>query len=410
MTEARSECITGPIFVVGAPRSGTSILTWCLGQHPNIIPQEESGWIGPLAIDLAARYRTGTVHGERSQLSALGVDRDQFLEKFGETIDALIHAQRASQERICLASAKEKPSQVDPSFSLCRSRHHAKSRWVDGTPEYSTQICALKKLFPRAKFVHIVRDAHDVVQSMLHFKLCNNVNLASTDEEAYAYWYKMVRACLNAEAALGSDHVHRLRYKDLVEQPESTMARILGFLGEPLDHACVEPLTRRINSSCVPPQCNYSNPKPCSPAIETALKLNERLQSNADALALAPYSAAELESEFEERVQYVAQGQEEDYQDQCAKTNLLSTRLNLVGVILLIYLLTALYEAIRHYRRANLEWTELVWLGTAMIGATFYLYLRRTGLKIAFRYALDKTQSMLGRQLTSTSTRSLPHA
>ena len=40
-----------PIFVVGSPRSGTSILTWCLGQHPNIIPLEESGWMGDFAIE-----------------------------------------------------------------------------------------------------------------------------------------------------------------------------------------------------------------------------------------------------------------------------------------------------------------------------------------------------------------------
>src|SRR5258707_13348198 len=39
-----------PILIVGAPRSGTSILAWCLGQHPNILPQEESNWLGPFHI------------------------------------------------------------------------------------------------------------------------------------------------------------------------------------------------------------------------------------------------------------------------------------------------------------------------------------------------------------------------
>jgi hypothetical protein len=57
-----------PIFIVGAPRSGTSILAWCLGQHPNILPQEESNWLGAfsyfelnrsalLKIDFGTVYR-----------------------------------------------------------------------------------------------------------------------------------------------------------------------------------------------------------------------------------------------------------------------------------------------------------------------------------------------------------------
>jgi len=50
-----------PIFIVGSGRSGSTILTWCLGQHPNIIPQEESDWLGPFAIDAAVGYERGTV-------------------------------------------------------------------------------------------------------------------------------------------------------------------------------------------------------------------------------------------------------------------------------------------------------------------------------------------------------------
>src|SRR5204863_12735 len=45
MDSSAATPINKPIFVVGSPRSGTSILTWCLGQHPNIVPLPESGWI-----------------------------------------------------------------------------------------------------------------------------------------------------------------------------------------------------------------------------------------------------------------------------------------------------------------------------------------------------------------------------
>ena len=71
--------INKPIFIVSSGRSGSTILTWCLGQHPNILPQEESDWLGPFAIDAASGYQRGTARGERGQLSANFVQREEFL-------------------------------------------------------------------------------------------------------------------------------------------------------------------------------------------------------------------------------------------------------------------------------------------------------------------------------------------
>ena len=48
-----------PIFVVGSPRSGTSILAWCLGHHPNIFPVPESNWMGDFAVNVAAAHQIG---------------------------------------------------------------------------------------------------------------------------------------------------------------------------------------------------------------------------------------------------------------------------------------------------------------------------------------------------------------
>src|SRR5438874_6905513 len=123
-----------PIFVVGSPRSGTSILTWCLGQHPNIIALEESAGIGDLAVALAICYQTRTALGNRSLFGAMDVEGKEFFAAFGQTINALIlrHSVDLERKRWERAAAPNTPS-LD--FMTEQSADIPKARWVDGTPE-----------------------------------------------------------------------------------------------------------------------------------------------------------------------------------------------------------------------------------------------------------------------------------
>jgi hypothetical protein len=231
--ETTTTHIAAPIFIIGSPRSGTSILTWCLGQHPNILPTEESDWLGPFASQVGAHHALGSKRGERSQLGALGVERAEFFSEFGEAIDGIILGHRKRLEELNRAAAQRDPLQISEEFAISRSATEPKSRWVDGTPEYSMHICGLHKLFPRAKFLHIVRDADAVAASMIAFRHPDGSSLVASADEAYAYWQRTTRACLLAGDALGADFVYRLRHADLAAQPEAALRNVFDFLGEP---------------------------------------------------------------------------------------------------------------------------------------------------------------------------------
>ena len=294
------ERITKPIFIVGSGRSGSTILTWCLGQHPNILPQEESDWLGPFAIDAAVGYERGTARGEWGQLSANFIQRDELLSCLGEAINWLILSHRGQFEN---AALRERAGRYPPAFNVSRSGDEPKSRWVDGTPEYSFYICGLRKLFPEARFVHLVRDVTEVVRSLLNF-YPGGVRLVANEQSAYERWSRAVSACVEAEEAYGPRVVRRMRYSDLRDHPKRFVKALLDFLGEPYAAECLEPLRDRINSANVPPDFQSFDPATDQSLVEKARMLSLELQQRPQKPDSSAAMAERMEAQFNERIRY----------------------------------------------------------------------------------------------------------
>src|SRR5438067_5717491 len=91
--------INKPIFVVGSPRSGTSILAWCLGHHLNIFPVPESNWMVDFAVNIAMSYQIGAARGIFSILSAMSISRDEFFSHIGRSINSLVLKHRGDLDR-----------------------------------------------------------------------------------------------------------------------------------------------------------------------------------------------------------------------------------------------------------------------------------------------------------------------
>jgi hypothetical protein len=283
--------INKPIFVVGSPRSGTSILTWCLGQHPNIFPVPESNWMGQFAINAAIGYEVGSARGDRSLLSGMDIGREEFFANFGRSINDLILNHRLDLER------KRK---------MTRPPTEPKTRWVDGTPEYSLHIYALRNLFPEAVFIHLLRDVRDVVRSMLNFHRVAGTHLVQNEEQAYKYWLRMVKACVQAERAYGSEVVRRLSYAALIDNPEGAIRSLLDFVCESYCARCLEPLGRRINSSNVPPDFVAEDPATDPSVVQDATNLYATLQEMPQSAEASSADTDEIEVAFTERVQHMA--------------------------------------------------------------------------------------------------------
>ncbi len=102
-----------------------------------------------------------------------------------------------------------------------------KSRWGDKTPTYVTVVPQLARLFPGARFIHLMRDGRDVTASFQRQGWYGPWLYANTKE-----WTEALACDSRWEGKPIEEQVLRVRYEDLVLDPEATLRTICQFIGE----------------------------------------------------------------------------------------------------------------------------------------------------------------------------------
>jgi len=258
--------------------------------------------MGEFAVNIASSYQIGAARDNRTILSAMDISRAEFFANFGHAINDLILGHRKHLER---------KRDLEGTLNREHSTSEPKARWVDGTPEYSLHIHGLRKLFPEALFIHIVRDVESVVRSMLNFHRVAGTQLVTSEEQAYRYWLRMVDACLKAEQSYGPRVIYRLQYDALIGNPEAAIRSLLDFVGEPYSAKCLEPLAQRINSSNVPVDFKSEDPATDRKVVEAARRLYAEIQQTPQPVEASPAMADQLEAAFQEPYLKAARLQQE---------------------------------------------------------------------------------------------------
>jgi hypothetical protein len=112
----------------------------------------------------------------------------------------------------------------------------------DKTPGYVRRIEQIHELWPRARFVHIVRDPRDVCLSMLEWRsgerTAGQFGTWAIDPviSTALYWRYSLAAGREAGESLGPDLYREVRYEDQVSSPECELERICKFLDLPYAH------------------------------------------------------------------------------------------------------------------------------------------------------------------------------
>lgn len=208
-------------FVVGRGRSGSTLLRAMLDSHPEMAVPPESHFI-PFFDGHRTRYEDGGGFApERFLEDLLRYSRFQ---RWGLPEEEVREAFAASPPRTVADAVRR-------AFAVY-ARHQGKARYGDKTPEYVMHLPTLARLFPEARFVHLVRDGRDVTLSYLDVRFG-----PSTVAESALLWKRFVREGRVAGRALGADRYLELRYEDLVDDPERELHRICAFVDLRYDDA-----------------------------------------------------------------------------------------------------------------------------------------------------------------------------
>ena len=142
-----------PLFLLGSQRSGTTMLRLMLNNHSSLAIPHESAFI-TLWFEKLGAY--GDLSNRENALRLLDAVSEHPLVKRGKLV--------ADRDAILSKPIRTYRDFIDAIFRTY-AESLGKPRWGDKTPFYTPDIDILRRIFPEAKFVHLVRDGRDVILS-----------------------------------------------------------------------------------------------------------------------------------------------------------------------------------------------------------------------------------------------------
>jgi len=205
-----------PLIVLGVRRSGTTLLRVMLDRNRALAVPDESYFVPQLA-----RRHRGSVD-PAAFLDDLR--RLPTLVEWGLSPDAVALRLRAGMTTGAAIAA------VFETYAAERG----KPRWGDKTPLYMQHLPLLERLFPRAAYVHLIRDGRDAATSFL--EVPDGIMTAGwghpRDAAGFAaQWATEVRAARALGARVGPARHLEVRYEALVAAPGEELRRVCAFAG-----------------------------------------------------------------------------------------------------------------------------------------------------------------------------------
>lgn len=237
----RKQITDRPIFIIGAPRSGTTLLRMILNAHPKIASPHEC----KLILSVINRYpnpKNRIVNFDHFLNYIYHIRR--FKEVFNLDQDQLVNIYQKLQDPnpVQLIGCIYRLSQGYDPLDIT-------VRWCDKYIGYAEFVPQLSAYFPHSQFIHIIRNVYDSVSSIstrmgraigTYQTLTGPIHYVRHPVGASLLWKQMVSASETFGSELGPEMYYRIRYEDLIRDTEMECQKLCGFLKLPFDKNMLE--------------------------------------------------------------------------------------------------------------------------------------------------------------------------
>lgn len=213
-----------PVFVVGMPRSGTTLLSSLLNAHPDLVIAPET------------HYFTRCWTGEPIRDWA---DVERMLDRLDQQpgvhdMQLTAEEERRIRERLRVATA---PTHGDVLRALLETYAEQSDApaWGEKTPDHLRFVPEMARQFPEAVFIAIVRDPRDVCLSLRSMPWSRSTLLEQ------AWTWRTYAALVDRYRADYDGRFFHLRYEDLIADPESVLRDVCTFLEMPFHASMLRP-------------------------------------------------------------------------------------------------------------------------------------------------------------------------
>jgi hypothetical protein len=207
-------------FIIGSPRSGTTLLRFMLDAHPLLAIPPETGFL-PMRVPiwLSSHFQQKLFYYSLCQTHSAWND-------FG-----------LSRADLWQALNTLRPFSISDglrTFYRLYADKFAKPYWGDKTPRYALHLDEIRRLLPEARFIHLIRDGRDAMISLRQqwFSPGDSINIQAK------FWVKHV----NTARKDGLNHLDYLeiRYENLILEPQIQIQRICNFLNLPFNPSMLD--------------------------------------------------------------------------------------------------------------------------------------------------------------------------
>jgi tetratricopeptide (TPR) repeat protein len=204
--------VAQPIFFLGFPRSGTTLIEQTLSVHPRIRAGDELPLINDITGLMPRMLASPLTYPEALAELWMGDQR--------EGLDNLrdYYLQKVTQMGVLSPGA---------------------AWFTDKMPLNETHLGLIALLFPQSPLIHVIRHPLDVMVSALSNHFTHGFNCATDLQSAATHYVRVMDLVQHYRAEMALRYLP-VRYEDMVEDQEATVRAILDFVGEPFDASCLD--------------------------------------------------------------------------------------------------------------------------------------------------------------------------